>query len=210
MSGYTFDQIPLLKQALLNESLTIALDNIPVVNIEDDEWKYLALMQEYNSIFKELYNAKKTETLLCFMHAIATSEQAYYTEDCPQFTDLILNLLAVICEQSYSKENELLVDNLMNKLDLKARSVVMHSNLNYNLACFFANKQDTKTMMEYVLRASFSFDKDKFFEEPCFQPYQNEPFFKEPLEKFNYGAVTCWTDIWTINDWCNRELMYEL
>lgn len=54
MSGYTFDQIPLLKQALLNKNLTIALDNIPVVNIEDDEWKYLALMQEYNSIFKEL------------------------------------------------------------------------------------------------------------------------------------------------------------
>jgi len=210
MSGYTFDQIPQLKQALLDENLTIALGNIPMVNIEDDEWEYLALMQEYDSIFREFYSANKTTALLCFIRLVATSEHIYYTEYWPQFTDLISNLLAVISEPPHSKENELLVYTLLNKLDLKARYVVLHGNLNYNLACFFANKQDIKTMMEYVLRASFSFDKDKFFQEPCFQPYQDKPFFKEPLEKFNYGAAIWWTDIWPIHDWYNKELKYEL
>ncbi|WP_075341925.1 hypothetical protein [Tenacibaculum agarivorans] len=211
MSGYTFDQIPQLKQALLDENLTIALGNIPMVNIEDDEWEYLALMQEYDAIFREFYSANKTTALLCFIHLVAASEHIYYTEDWPQFTDLISNLLAVISEQPYSKENELLVDTLLNKLDLKARYVILHGNLNYNLACFFANKQDTKTMMEYVLRAFFSFDKDKFFQEPCFQPYQDKPFFKQPLEKFNYSAATWWTDIWPINDWyTSKEHKYEL
>ena len=164
MSGYTFVQIPQLKQALLKQNLQLALDYVPVVNIENDEWEYVALIGEFEAIFRELYAEKKSKVLMCFMRLVAFSEHIYYSEDWPQFTDLVSNILAVIAEHPYSEENEQLIDTLMKKLNLKSGDVIMHGNLNYNLACFFANKGDTKTMMEYVLRASFSLEKEQFFQ----------------------------------------------
>ena len=201
MSAYTFNQIPQLKKALEEGDIQTALDLVPIVDIKNDKYEYLALLREIQSIFLLYYKTNNQLALTTTVELIAKSENLYYTSHWPQFTDLVSNSIAIIGEMDISKDKENILKAILGKLALKDSYVANHSNLNYNLACYYAKNEDVKTMMEYVLRASFSFEAKKFISDKSFEKYKEEPFFLKPLESLGHTMFTWWTCIWPIEEW---------
>ena len=201
MSGYTFDQIPRLKKALTQGNLQTALDLVPIIDVEDGEYEYIALLAEIQSIFLLYYETNNQLTLNTTIELIAKSENLFFIDDWPQFTDLISNVVGAIVKMNKGNDREHMLKSILSKLPLKDNYVVNHHGLSYNLACYYATKEDVKTMMEYVRRARFSFEAEKFLKDSCFEKYKDQTFFLEPLKNIAYTMFTWWTCLWPIEEW---------
>lgn len=201
MSGYVFNQIPQLKEALEAGNIQAALDFVPIVDVEDDEYEYVALLIEIESIFLLYYKTNNQLALNATIKLIAKTENLYFIDHWPQFNDLISNVIGAIAEMNISKDRENILKTILAKLPPKDGYIANHSSLNYNLACYYAKNEDVKTMMEYVLRASFSFEAKKFLNDKIFEKYKEESFFLEPLENMSHTTFTWWTSIWPIEEW---------
>jgi hypothetical protein len=201
MSGYTFKQMPQLKQALLESNIQKALDIIPIVDAEDDEYKYLTLLAEMKSVFLSFYKTNNQIALDATIELITKSKNLYFTNDWPQFTDLTGIIVGAIAEMDNNQNTENILSALLTKLSLKDGYVANHDTLNYNLARYYAKKEDEKTMMEYILRASFRYPAEKFINDINFIKYKKEAFFLEPLKNLGHTACIWWTRLWPVEEW---------
>ncbi|WP_438425423.1 hypothetical protein [Aquimarina macrocephali] len=204
MSGYTFDQLPELKKALESGNVTAALDFVPDVSVDDDEYEYVTLLIEIKEILVGYYKADEVLALETMIEVIAKSERIYFTEDWPQFLDLLIVAVGAIADKvdiNDIESREKLLSAILAKAPMQDRYVANESALSYNLACYYAMHKDVKTMMEYVRRAAFYFEKEKFLNDACFREYKEESFFLGPLDDIGYTMYTWWTCAWPVKEW---------
>ncbi|RDY61050.1 hypothetical protein [Flagellimonas nanhaiensis] len=204
MSEYTFEKLPDLREALVKGDVTSALDLVPLVDVEEDAYEYVALVMEIDRMLMSFYSSGNQLAVSSTIELISKTDRLHFSEDWPQFTDLISKIVGMLAEMDKGAQRDELLKVVLSKLPLKDRRVSYDENLNFNLACYYAINDDVKTMTEYVRRASFYYEKEQFLEDKSFEKYKTEPFFVDVLENIGYTASSWWKCAWPIEEWYEK------
>lgn len=201
MSGF----LPQLKEYIESGDVKSAEAILPIVDIEEDSYEYVTFIIELRALVASYYKEKKQLELLAIIQLIATSEKLPFTENWPQYIDLISNAIGgiVVLDKKYDREE--LLKQVLNKLPEKNPYVGNHEGINYNLACFYAINGQKEEMIEYIRRARFYFEADKFLQDHSFDQYKKEAFFKKLLNSTGDAAWIWWTQAWSIMEWYDES-----
>lgn len=174
---------------------------------EGEEDEYVTFLTVCTQLLYGFVRAKDESSILKAVQVFGHSSGPLpYTDEWPQWLDLWAMNVASLCTLNSSDLESQAFSGVMGKIPLKAKYAPSHGDLNYNLACYFAKRNKRAEMLEFVRRAHFVFESDKFLADSDFEAFLEDEDFLDVLKNDGYLYGIWWRRVWPVTEWYDPAL----
>lgn len=161
--------------------------------------QFVGVLKALRQFLIEHMKSGDSQACYAVIQLFSRSDVLPYTDEWPQWLELADVIVAFLCRDRNHLKNEIVFEAIFSKVPRQAKYGTSCSSLDYNFACYYARQNDSERMLEYVRRARFYFEEERFLSDPDFESFHDSADFLQAVQ--NVEDAVWWRRVWPIEEW---------